>query len=1064
MTSTLRVAGRYLEARAAKYQAKKKVPKADGTGETTIYVYSERQVQNRHREKAERLESLRGKISDIRKRYRRELAHEDPRTRLTALAVGLIDETYERVGNPQSKENGHYGITTLTKDHVTFGPEGAILRYTGKSGVDHEKRVEDSKLVGALRAALKGKKAKDSVFCEGEDCVVSAKDVNAFLKEYDVTAKDLRGLHANEEVRTRLKAIRKKGPSLPEDAKEREKLLKSEFKQALQEAAEAVGHEPATLRGQYLVPGLEEAYLKDGKVMSKLNKKSSASPDPYRVASRYATLSQPEKEDRESERLVRKSPKKKPPRKDLRRRRVQDQEDDPDKKQDRKDRSNNYKDASGVLQDLLDGFFRRHPKLTPYRKAIRFRARDKGGSSGHGEAQQHGDEVWLFPKFWGHDPQVQDFVLAHEIGHWVKSEFGGREFLTLANALGIDPWDSSALPFGQFNMDEAFADCFASYYTDGDAQRRYPEWARLVEAVEGKRPARVAGQSAKKFLEEEGDKTVRSPDTGEDVKLRSLASAPPNSKSRKLYDKMRTQWAEKKDKEEKEQGKNGPASVAEIAKGLASDDPREREEAITDLLEDVSDYVDLKGLELSPEKSEDSADDIEDDLYTKFSSALRGVLDDNYDALMEKAKAKAGEGATPEGLSKAFMGEAMEEFSRKADAIVSRELYVREKKEEKKEKKKKEEALDSWLSALGGTLYDDGVAKDVEDLDDVADKSSFKEEYEARLSSLADQEDNPSFRKQVEKSRKIVDGFDKNKIPKDPEGRKKALKEYAEAVARVQHFEEVINDPLSVFKGGVTDQDAVSAALEKYAQSEDLVEKHTKKLDARIEKLSEPPEDGEDDDQKAAREKELKKAQTVRKVLAAKKILSEGVGGGGVPKAVSRLYIAAEKAGRLEDLITMDDSGGDAESQELLRDVYSRLPLEDLVKLLDEDHPGRKILENVNDPDSLASQDEKEGFRKFVEDMLVAEVAFADEGGDEDDGSDEGDGGRRRRDRLDDPSSPNFFDKLMEALEKAKSNFSEILSKTKEYTSQYIRGLAGRRRTAHLIRMSREWDFTPWEE
>lgn len=287
MTLTLRVAGRYLEARAAKYQAKKKVPKADGTGETTVYVYSERQIQNRHREKAERLESLKGKISDIRKRYRKELTHEDPRTRLTALAVGLIDETYERVGNPQSKENGHYGITTLTKDHVTFGPKGAILRYTGKSGVDHEKRVEDPKLVEALRAALKGKKAKDPVFCEGDDCVVSAKDVNAFLKGYDVTAKDLRGLHANEEVRTRLKAIRNKGPSIPEDAKEREKLLKSEFKQAIQEAAEAVGHEPATLRGQYLVPGLEEAYLKDGKVMTKLNKKSSASPAPRRVVARY---------------------------------------------------------------------------------------------------------------------------------------------------------------------------------------------------------------------------------------------------------------------------------------------------------------------------------------------------------------------------------------------------------------------------------------------------------------------------------------------------------------------------------------------------------------------------------------------------------------------------------------------------------------------------------------------------------------------------------------------------------------------------------------------------------
>lgn len=129
-------------------------------------------------------------------------------------------------------------------------------------------------------------------------------------------------------------------------------------------------------------------------------------------------------------------------------------------------------------------FFRRHPQLSKYRSRIRFREREQGGSAGHGEARQHGDEVWLFPKFWTHDKGVQDFVLAHEVGHWVKSDFGGREFIALANSLGIDPWDSSALPFGQFNMDEAFADCFASYHTDGDVLRRYPEWAQLVKAVE----------------------------------------------------------------------------------------------------------------------------------------------------------------------------------------------------------------------------------------------------------------------------------------------------------------------------------------------------------------------------------------------------------------------------------------------------------------------------------------------------------------------------------------------------------------------------------------------------
>lgn len=59
-------------------------------------------------------------------------------------------------------------------------------------------------------------------------------------------------------------------------------------------------------------------------------------------------LSDSEREEREDERLVRTSPKVKPPRRDLERGRVKDRdnsESDPDKDQDDKDRSKNYKDA-----------------------------------------------------------------------------------------------------------------------------------------------------------------------------------------------------------------------------------------------------------------------------------------------------------------------------------------------------------------------------------------------------------------------------------------------------------------------------------------------------------------------------------------------------------------------------------------------------------------------------------------------------------------------------------------------------------------------------------------------
>lgn len=320
---------------AAKYKDKKEVPKSDGKGTTTVYEYGPRQVAKRHKDKAVRIEALRKKMGDLRQKARADLTASDPETRLTALAVCLMDETYERVGNEQSAKDGHYGVTNWTADHITLSDKAATIKYTGKSGVKHEKKVTNARVLSALRKALKGKGKGDKVLCDGDECSILAKDVNAYLKPYGITAKDIRGLHANEEMKHHLKAQRKAGPAdLPHSRKEKDEILKAEFQAALDLAAAAVGHEPSTLRSQYLVPSMEDSYVHDGTVIDKLDK--------------VATLSDAEREDREAERLVKKSPKKKPPRLDRERRIVQDKDNtrDPDKVQDDKDTSNRSRDAA----------------------------------------------------------------------------------------------------------------------------------------------------------------------------------------------------------------------------------------------------------------------------------------------------------------------------------------------------------------------------------------------------------------------------------------------------------------------------------------------------------------------------------------------------------------------------------------------------------------------------------------------------------------------------------------------------------------------------------------------
>ena len=141
-------------------------------------------------------------------------------------------------------------------------------------------------------------------------------DVNNYLKGFDITAKDIRGFRANDEMCKALRAERSKGPKeLPRDRKEKDKILKAEFKDALECVAEIVGHEPTTLRSQYLVPSLEDTYVHDGTVIKDLTGKT-------------ATRTPSEKEDDAIEKMVQPSPKKKPPRKDLQKHRIQ--EDDPD--------------------------------------------------------------------------------------------------------------------------------------------------------------------------------------------------------------------------------------------------------------------------------------------------------------------------------------------------------------------------------------------------------------------------------------------------------------------------------------------------------------------------------------------------------------------------------------------------------------------------------------------------------------------------------------------------------------------------------------------------------------
>ena len=268
----------------AKYKAKKQI-KTESGEKATIYEYSDRQIALRNRKKAERLEKLKKNIGRLEAQVKRDLNSKDTETRLTALAVSLINAVYERPGNSGSKSEGHVGVTGWQRKHLTFGKGKCSISYVGKSGVKQNKEVTDVAILKALRDAYDSNKKPD--LFEHDTGRVTAEKVNAYLEPFSITAKDLRGFHANRLMGEQLAAVRAKGPKLSTEKAAKEKTLKAEFLKCLKIVASDVGHTESILRSSYLIPGLEEQYMKDGTVLGKFDKIALMSSVTDRVIIRY---------------------------------------------------------------------------------------------------------------------------------------------------------------------------------------------------------------------------------------------------------------------------------------------------------------------------------------------------------------------------------------------------------------------------------------------------------------------------------------------------------------------------------------------------------------------------------------------------------------------------------------------------------------------------------------------------------------------------------------------------------------------------------------------------------
>ncbi len=125
--------------------------------------YHDRWTEGRRLANFDRLRDMEPCLAELRRAL--DVLLEDPTDpvrRANAAMVRLVDAGMARIGGVRSAtELGHYGVSTLRRDHVAVDGDVVTLVYPGKSGVDQHVEVEDP-LVADVLAQLEC--ASDNLF------------------------------------------------------------------------------------------------------------------------------------------------------------------------------------------------------------------------------------------------------------------------------------------------------------------------------------------------------------------------------------------------------------------------------------------------------------------------------------------------------------------------------------------------------------------------------------------------------------------------------------------------------------------------------------------------------------------------------------------------------------------------------------------------------------------------------------------------------------------------------------------------------------------------------------
>jgi DNA topoisomerase-1 len=206
---------------------------------------------------AERLPNLRKAMAEHMERD--EL---DPE-RVCAVAVRLINLGWFRVGSERyAKKHRTYGITTLSKSHVSVRGSRIRFEYRGKHRAWVRNAFVDDELAETVRELvnLPGSRRLFRYELDGEVYNLTGKRLNEYIRTYlgeEFTAKDFRTWGGTLIAAV---ALAERGPA------ETETEAKRRVAAVMRMVGERLGNTPAVARASYVSPAVIEQYL-DGRTL-----------------------------------------------------------------------------------------------------------------------------------------------------------------------------------------------------------------------------------------------------------------------------------------------------------------------------------------------------------------------------------------------------------------------------------------------------------------------------------------------------------------------------------------------------------------------------------------------------------------------------------------------------------------------------------------------------------------------------------------------------------------------------------------------------------------------------